>query len=162
MSKASWEIFFEKQIRSLIIPESKILDIGAGLRVDAEKGNVVSSQRMWILPLLKEATYHVMDPVDTYHPDIVGDVMKIPLPDASYDVVVCLAVLEHVPRPWDAMHEMIRLLKPGGSILLYVPFFVSLSCYATLLRRLFSIYRRGYSKHVRRVGMLRMSGAGTG
>lgn len=114
--------FFRASVERVFHPESKILDIGAGLRIDAKRGNVVDPSRAWILPLLEKVTYQVMDPVDTYHPDIVGDLMQAPLEDASYDSVICLAVLEHVPRAWDAARELHRILKPDGLLLGYVPF----------------------------------------
>lgn len=117
-----WEVFFREGVQELLVSGSRIIDVGGGLRIDAEKGNVTSDNRMWIKPLLERVTYEVMDPVDTYHPDIIGDIMKMPLDDASCDGIICLAVLEHVPRPWDAMQEMFRVLKPGGRLLLYVPF----------------------------------------
>ncbi len=118
----AWESFFEEAIREVLRPAQRILDVGGGLRVDGAKGNVVDPRRAWIKPLLKQVQYEVMDPVDTYHPDIVGDVMRMPMADASYDGVMCLAVLEHVPRPWDAAKEMWRVLKPGGKVFVYVPF----------------------------------------
>ena len=117
-----WDTFFENAIRTALVPGSRVLDVGGGLRVDGTRGNIEDPSRAWIKPLLKDLHYEVLDPVDTYHPDIVGDVMNLPLPDASYDAVLCLAVLEHVPRPWDAMREMRRVLKPGGHLILYVPF----------------------------------------
>jgi SAM-dependent methyltransferase len=41
----------------------------------------------------------------------------------QYDFVVCSDVLEHVPRPVDASVSNLRkLLKPGGSLILTVPF----------------------------------------
>lgn len=120
--QASWEIFFNQAVKEVLRPNTKVLDIGAGLRIDAERGNQEDQNRAWIKPLLAQVDYKVMDQVDTYHPDMVGDVMAIPLADASWDAIVCLAVLEHVPRPWDAMNEMFRVLKPGGLLLVYVPF----------------------------------------
>ncbi|MBU1349034.1 methyltransferase domain-containing protein [Patescibacteria group bacterium] len=118
-----WEAFFDEAVRQAVLPGSSVLDIGAGLRVDGSRGNVVDSTRAWIKPLLEQATYVVMDPVDTYHPDIVADVMDMPsVASASFDTVFCLAVLEHVPRPWDAMREIHRVLKPGGTFVGYVPF----------------------------------------
>jgi SAM-dependent methyltransferase len=44
------------------------------------------------------------------------------LPDAAADVVICHHTLEHVLHPSDVLEEIRRLLKPGGSLLLYVPF----------------------------------------
>ncbi|MFH2231937.1 MAG: methyltransferase domain-containing protein [Patescibacteria group bacterium] len=117
-----WDRFFEKAVKDVLSPNSKVLDIGAGLRIDSSRGNEEDSGRAWIKPLIKDVTYHVMDQVDTYHPDFVGDIMSMPFEDESYDSIICLAVLEHVPRPWDAMSEMFRVLKPGGKIFVYVPF----------------------------------------
>jgi SAM-dependent methyltransferase len=54
--------------------------------------------------------------------DIVSDITTIPLPDASFDVVLCAEVLEHIPAPVDALRELVRLLRPGGALLVTAPF----------------------------------------
>lgn len=118
----AWEQSFKRAISELFVPGARVLDIGGGLRVDRSRGNVEDPSRAWIKPLLEHVTYEVMDPVTTYHPDFVGDVKDIPRPDASYNAVICMAVLEHVDKPWVAMDEMYRVLRPGGKLLLYVPF----------------------------------------
>ena len=41
----------------------------------------------------------------------------IPLPDASFDMVSCCDVLEHVSKPGHIIAEAFRLLKPGGTFL---------------------------------------------
>lgn len=41
--------------------------------------------------------------------------------DGEADVVLCHHVLEHLLHPNEALAEMRRLLKPSGSLLLYVP-----------------------------------------
>jgi SAM-dependent methyltransferase len=42
---------------------------------------------------------------------------RLPLDDASVDVVIFLHVIEHLPRPEWAMAELVRILKPGGLLL---------------------------------------------
>ena len=42
---------------------------------------------------------------------------KLPLDDASADTVVCTYTLCTIPDPEAALHEMTRVLKPGGAIL---------------------------------------------
>jgi SAM-dependent methyltransferase len=49
------------------------------------------------------------------------DITQVPLPDASYDVVMANHVLEHIHDDRRAMHELFRLLRPGGLALLTVP-----------------------------------------
>lgn len=43
--------------------------------------------------------------------------MPLPFPDASFDVVCCLEVLELLPDAQAALNEMSRLLRPGGILL---------------------------------------------
>jgi ubiquinone/menaquinone biosynthesis C-methylase UbiE len=54
--------------------------------------------------------------------DIVSDITAIPQPDASFDAVICIEVLEHLPEPLAALEEFSRLLKTGGQLLVTAPF----------------------------------------
>ena len=54
--------------------------------------------------------------------DIVSDITSIPEPDGSFDAVMCIEVLEHLPYPVDAMKELARLVRPGGYLVLTAPF----------------------------------------
>lgn len=53
--------------------------------------------------------------------DITGSVYHVPLGDGSIDTVLCTQVLEHLERPQEALQELNRVLKPGGSLILSVP-----------------------------------------
>lgn len=59
---------------------------------------------------------------DTSRIDMVSDITAIPAPDASFDAILCSEVLEHVPEPTHALDEFVRLLKPGGVLILTAPF----------------------------------------
>lgn len=53
--------------------------------------------------------------------DYVSDIVSIPVPDASFDAILCTEVLEHVPEPIRALQEMARILKPGGRLFMSAP-----------------------------------------
>lgn len=54
--------------------------------------------------------------------DQLYDGGEFPFPDGSFDSVLCNQVLEHVFNPDDFLGEIARVLKPGGKLLLTVPF----------------------------------------
>lgn len=56
------------------------------------------------------------------HLHLVGDAQRLPFIDASFDIVYSIAVLEHVPKPWLAASEIVRILRPGGHVVLDLPF----------------------------------------
>ncbi len=68
---------------------------------------------------------------DTSKIDVVSDITNIPLPDASFGVVLCSEVFEHLPDPLKALDEFRRLLKPKGILIITAPFasFVHFSPY---------------------------------
>ena len=45
-----------------------------------------------------------------------GDLLELPLSDSAFDFVHCWGVLMHVPRLEVALGELIRVLKPGGKL----------------------------------------------
>lgn len=53
--------------------------------------------------------------------DYVSDILAIPVPDASIDVIICTEVLEHVPEPIKVMQEFARMLRTGGKLILTAP-----------------------------------------
>jgi len=47
-----------------------------------------------------------------------GDLLELPLPDASVDVVISNGVLNLAPDKITAFSEIARVLKPGGRLML--------------------------------------------
>lgn len=94
-----------------------------GLTVDI---GCAAGQIRELLP--KGAQYIGLDYPDTainwYQtcPDLFGDAQALPLADASVDNGLMLHVLEHLHRPQLALAEIARAIKPGGHLLVEVPF----------------------------------------
>jgi len=54
---------------------------------------------------------------DLYSPlaDVKADICALPFEDEQFDVILCNHVLEHIPDDTQAMRELYRVLKKGGS-----------------------------------------------
>ena len=88
---------------------------------------------------------------DTSRIDIVSNITSMPVPDASFDAVLCTEVLEHVPDPVAALVEFHRVLKPGGALLLTAPF-CSLTHFAPYHYSA-GLNRYWYEEHLGRLGI---------
>lgn len=55
-----------------------------------------------------------------------ADAMRLPFRDMSFDVVVALDILEHLPDDAAALREFARVLRPGGRVISTVPAYRSL------------------------------------
>ncbi|MDP3735398.1 MAG: class I SAM-dependent methyltransferase [bacterium] len=104
--------YFRREI-GRITPETVIVDIGAG------KGQYGD--------LLRQGSYIGVDFVQFPGVDVVTDIVAgIPLSSEIADIVVLSNVLEHVPDPKAVLAHCYRILKPGGKIVILVPFFISI------------------------------------
>ncbi|MBP0496117.1 class I SAM-dependent methyltransferase [Pararoseomonas indoligenes] len=54
--------------------------------------------------------------------DAVADAHDLPFPDGSFDLVIAVAVLEHVADPWRCAQEFRRVLDRGGFVYAVTPF----------------------------------------
>jgi SAM-dependent methyltransferase len=74
-----------------------------------------------------------------------ADILALPFSDATFDLVICAEVLEHVPDHQTAANELARVLKPGKMLVVSVPrYFPERLCWA------FSdAYHRASGGHVR-------------
>lgn len=55
-----------------------------------------------------------------------ADAMRLPFRTGSFDAVVALDILEHLPDDGMAASEIMRVLKPGGAAIITVPAYQSL------------------------------------
>jgi ubiquinone/menaquinone biosynthesis C-methylase UbiE len=51
----------------------------------------------------------------------VGVIEQLRFPDAAFDIVTCMGVVEYVPDDAAAMKEMARVTRPGGLVIVTLP-----------------------------------------
>jgi SAM-dependent methyltransferase len=110
------------QARSLP-PGSKVLDVGAGpclyrrlfAHCDYKTQDFMQYEGSAIGPLADKDMWRYGKI------DYVCDATAIPVPDASFDAVLCTEVLEHVPEPIRVVNELSRILRKGGRLWLTAP-----------------------------------------
>jgi SAM-dependent methyltransferase len=52
---------------------------------------------------------------------VIASADTLPFADASFDAVLCLETIEHLPKPKPAAREMMRVLKGGGLVMITTP-----------------------------------------
>jgi SAM-dependent methyltransferase len=60
------------------------------------------------------------------HTDVVGDAHHLPFADAAFDRVFAFNVFEHLRDPKRAAAEILRVLRPGGSVAIHTAFLQAL------------------------------------
>lgn len=72
----------------------------------------------WVHPVSGfKLTMKDAQPLRNYFTRVFGDVGRLPFPDAHFDVVFCRSVLHHLEDHARTMREMMRVLKPGGKLI---------------------------------------------
>lgn len=75
-----------------------------------------------VLSQRADMTYDSTDFVGEFAAKYRFDILNITMPVATYDLIVCFHVLEHIEDDRRAMAELFRVLKPGGTLLVQTPF----------------------------------------
>lgn len=98
---------------------TKVLDIGCGGGILSESmvraGATVTGIDMGKAPLSVARLHAMEEDLEIDYQQITAEQHATENP-ASYDVITCMEMLEHVPDPSSVIHACMQLVKPGGSV----------------------------------------------
>jgi ubiquinone/menaquinone biosynthesis C-methylase UbiE len=101
--------------------EGRVLDLGCGDGLLAGGLAEMGAQVTGVDP-----SHTAIERAREAHPELSFDLLagdgRVPVPDASFDVVTCVHVLEHVADTQTLMSEARRVLVSGGLLVATVPY----------------------------------------
>jgi SAM-dependent methyltransferase len=105
--------YYEKVIRAHA--QGRLLDMGCGYVPLYETYRDLVSENICI-------DWDNITHVNPYLDHIVDLTNALPFESCSVDTVLLTDVLEHIPEPMNLICEIARILRPGGKLILGVPF----------------------------------------
>ncbi|MDP2779543.1 class I SAM-dependent methyltransferase [Devosia sp.] len=104
----------EGMVSAILEPGLKILDAGCGT---GRLGGSLQAMEPGIeLTLLDAAPNMLSRIVNPMARTIEGSVTELPFGDGTFDAVICTWVLETLAEPRAGLAELMRVLKPGGTL----------------------------------------------
>jgi 2-polyprenyl-3-methyl-5-hydroxy-6-metoxy-1,4-benzoquinol methylase len=112
------EVIFDQLLGGRDLRGCKLLDAGCGTGYFSQRALTASANVVSLdigVNLLKEARKKgAPQPV-------AGDVTRLAFHDDTFDVVISSECIEHTPSPQTAVSELIRVLRPGGTLVVTCP-----------------------------------------
>jgi SAM-dependent methyltransferase len=108
-----------RELRAALVADAgaahgRLLDIGCGLKPYRELFAPFVTEHIGVdVPV----SMHGLSALDAQ-----ASALALPFATASFDTVLATEVLEHVPAPEVMLGEIARILRPGGTLILSVPF----------------------------------------
>jgi SAM-dependent methyltransferase len=100
---------------------AEVLDAGCGVGYGAAY-LAETARRVVGVDLSAEALEHARREYARPNVDYLeGDLLALPLPDASFDVVCAFETIEHLDDQREFLHEAARVLRPEGTLLVSTP-----------------------------------------
>ena len=100
---------FECWLAQLPSTELDVLDVGG--RIQPYRALMANRIRRYI----------AVDVQFTPLVNVAAQAQQLPLGDATFDLAICTQVLEYIAEPSLVFAEILRVLRPGGALLLSVP-----------------------------------------
>lgn len=132
--------FAESVVPRYVQPGMRVVDVGGGKTPFFSTGTK-HKLRLWVRGIDISAAELARSPAGAYDEIVVADICDSSLTDRA-DLVVCMTVIEHVESAELAVASLTRLVRPGGTVALFVP------CRNALFARLNLVLPEGVKRRV--------------
>ncbi len=95
---------------------SKLLDVGSGKGKFTDKLNKLGFTVIGVEP-----SFNLLRIAEDQYPNlqfVQASATSLPFSDNEFNFLICIEVLEHIPDTEQAIKEMVRVLKPGGKMII--------------------------------------------
>lgn len=121
---ADWVDIYLSGVRRLLLKAApychgRLLDVGCGRK---PYKNIFAPYVDEYVGVEYAASFRLTNDFSETSADFFYDGADLPFENASFDSVVSFSTLEHTPDPFQLFREMVRILRPGGTIVQHVPF----------------------------------------
>lgn len=114
-----WEHIYRYRFASNFVRNKRVLDIACGEGYGTAALLEAGARSVVGVDICAAACEHARR---KYGVDArPGSVDEIPLPDRSIDVIVSFETIEHVREPETFLNECLRILAPGGTVIMSTP-----------------------------------------
>jgi ubiquinone/menaquinone biosynthesis C-methylase UbiE len=112
-----------EMVEEAVRPASRVLDLGCGTG-EMAAALMCRGYEVWGLDIAEPMIHYARQRCgsDRFW---VGDIEHLPFRDSTFDAVVCLGVIEYLDMDERTLHEMWRVLKPGGRAVVSTPSAIS-------------------------------------
>ncbi len=124
-SSVDGTVAFYNRVNALISPESSVLDVGCGRGCYKEDASTYRRELRILGNRARRVVGVDVDPAARANPYLdeflLIDDDRLPIEDASIDLVLCDWVVEHIVDPRRFFAELVRILRPGGYVCIRTP-----------------------------------------
>jgi dolichol-phosphate mannosyltransferase len=107
-----WQRRRYQLITTMAAGAQRVLDVGCG------SSRIIGSGRMVALDIVLAKLRYARR---FGNPVVHGSIFELPFKDGAFDCVICSEVVEHVPADERVFGELVRVLEPGGRLILGTP-----------------------------------------